>query len=112
MVLLSQTVPNSTPTPTSQVCFLEFSEIVCDLSCAFYSSHKQQQAGEGDGAGDGAGGGAGGRLGKAPSGEQQRVAEEVTKQESHMSTSSQQEGEESLDYPEEREGGAHWEYVA
>lgn len=70
---------------------------MCDLSCAFYPSYKQQQAGEGGGAGD--------RLGKAPSGEQQRVAEEVTNQELHMSTSSQQEYEGSLDHPEEREGG-------
>ena len=74
---------------------------MCDLSCAFYASYKQQQAGEGGGAE----GGAGDRVGKAPSGEQQRVAEEVTNQELHMSTSSQQEDEGSLDHPEEREGG-------
>ena len=47
--------------PPLQFCFLEFSEIVCDLSIAFYPSYKRLLAGEG---------GPGGRLGRSPSSEQ------------------------------------------
>ena len=54
--------PLPLPPPSSlQVCFLGFSEIVCELSIAFYPSYKELQAGEG---------GPGGRLGRSPSSEQ------------------------------------------
>ena len=87
------------------MCFLEFSEVVCDLSCAFYPSYKQQQAAKE--------GGAGGSLGKAPSGKQEGKAVEVTDQDAHMSTISQHEGEWSRNHLEWREGGAHiaWQYI-
>ena len=76
---------------------------MCDLSCAFYPSYKQQQAG----AGREAGGEVGGSLGRAPSAEQKREeAEEVEEQaSSHMSTVSQQEGRGSLDHQGGSEGG-------
>ena len=85
------------------MCFLEFSEIVCDLSCGFYPSYKRQQAG----AGREAGGEVGGSLGRAPSAEQKGEAEEVEDQAPHMNTVSQQEGEGSLDHQGGSEGGSY-----
>ena len=89
--------PSPLPLPPPQVCFLEFSEIVCDLSYAFYPRYKRQQLG---------GGGKGDSLGRAPSGEQEGEAGEVEDQDSHLGTSSQPEREDSF-HLDHQEGGCH-----
>ena len=76
---------------------------MCDLSCGFYPSYKRQQTG----AAQEAGGEVGGSLGRAPSAEQKREAEEVEDQAPHKSTVPQQEGGGSLDHQGGSEGGSH-----